>query len=125
MRIAIVAPLFEAVPPCQYGGTERVIYFIVEELVRLGHTVTLYATRGSKTSGQLIECWNGTFREHGIGTGAEDTRDAYTAQLKLAMSGIATHDIVHIHHGTYPYHPTVLESIQTVPIVWTDSRTVG
>ena len=124
MRIAIVAPLFERVPPCQYGGTERVIYFIVEELVRLGHTVTLYATRGSKTSGQLIECWNGTFREQGIGNGAEDTRDAYTAQLKLAMSGIVTHDIVHIHHSAYPYHPKLLESIRTVPIVWTDHNTV-
>lgn len=124
MRIAIVAPLFELVPPRQYGGTERVVYYIVEELVRLGHTVTLYATSGSKTSGQLIECWNGTFREHGIGSGAEDTRDAYTAQLKLAMLGIETHDIVHIHHGTYPYHPTVLESIRTVPIIWTDHNAV-
>ncbi|KAK5310773.1 hypothetical protein LTR70_009231 [Exophiala xenobiotica] len=124
MRIAIVAPLFECVPPRQYGGTERVVYFIVEELVRLGHTVTLYATSGSKTSGQLIECWNGTFREHGVGNDVEDTRDPYTAQLKLAMSGIATHDIVHIHHSAHPYHPTVLESIQTVPIVWTDHNTV-
>lgn len=124
MRIAIVAPLFECVPPCQYGGTERVVYFIVEEMVRLGHTVTLYATRGSKTSGELIECWNGTFREHGIGDDAEDTRDPYTAQLKLAMSGIATHDIVHIHHNTYSYHPTVLESIKTIPVVWTDHNIV-
>jgi glycosyltransferase involved in cell wall biosynthesis len=124
MRIAIVAPLFECVPPRQYGGTERVVYFIVEELVRRGHTVTLYATSGSKTSGQLIECWDGTFREHGIGNNIEDTRDAYTAQLKLAMSGIVTHDIVHIHHSVYPYHPTVLECIKTVPIVWTDHNTV-
>lgn len=124
MRIAIVAPLFELVPPCQYGGTERVVYFIVEELVRLGHTVTLYAASGSKTSGELIECCNQTFREHGIGDDAEDTRDAYTAQLKLAMSGIVTHDIVHVHHGTYPYHPTVLESIQNIPIVWTDHNAV-
>jgi glycosyltransferase involved in cell wall biosynthesis len=124
MRIAIVAPLFELVPPRQYGGTERVVYFIVEELVRLGHTVTLYAVRGSKTSGQLIECWHQTLREEGVGTGVEETRGYYTAQLKLALSGIATHDIVHIHHGTYAYHPAVLEAIRTVPIVWTDHNAV-
>ncbi|KAK5046539.1 hypothetical protein LTR84_008342 [Exophiala bonariae] len=124
MRIAIVAPLFECVPPCQYGGTERVVHFIAEELVRLGHTVTLYAARGSKTSGQLIECWNGTFREHGIGDDAEETRDPYTAQLKLVMSGKTPHDIVHIHHNTHAYHPAVLESIKTIPIVWTDHNAV-
>lgn len=124
MRIAIIAPLFEHVPPRQYGGTERVVYFIVEELVRLGHTVTLYATRGSETSAELIECAPGTFRELGIGIGAEETRDPYTSQLQLAFSGMHEHDIVHVHHGTYPFHLAVLKAIRTVPIVWTDHNAV-
>ncbi|KPI45746.1 uncharacterized protein AB675_382 [Cyphellophora attinorum] len=124
MRIAIVAPLFELVPPRQYGGTERVVYFMVEELVRLGHTVTLYAARGSQTSGQLIECWDGTFREQGIGCSVEETREPYTAQIKLAMSGIVSHDVVHIHHAVADYHPLVLESLRDIPVVWTDHNSV-
>lgn len=124
MRIAIIAPLFEHVPPRKYGGTERVVYFIVEELVRLGHTVTLYATRGSQTSAELVECAPSTFRELGIGTGAEECRDPYTAQLRLAFSGTHEHDIVHIHHGTYSFHPAVLEAISTVPTLWTDHNAV-
>jgi glycosyltransferase involved in cell wall biosynthesis len=123
MRIALVAPLFEHVPPLNYGGTERVVYFIVEELIRLGHSVTLYATRGSQTSAELIECSSKTFRDLGIGTGAADCADPYTAQLKLAFSN-KEHDIVHVHHGTYPFHTAALEADRTVPVVWTDHNAV-
>ncbi|CAI6334317.1 unnamed protein product [Periconia digitata] len=120
MRIAIVAPLFETVPPSKYGGTERVVYFIVEELVRLGHTVTLYAARGSKTSGRLVECFHGTLRGHGIANGSDDAINANKAQLKLAISDMANHDILHIHHAVESYHPKLFESMQDIPIVWTD-----
>ena len=51
MRIAQVAPLFESVPPKLYGGTERVVSFLTEELVRLGHQVTLFASADSRTLG--------------------------------------------------------------------------
>lgn len=54
MRIAQVAPLFESVPPKGYGGTERVISYLTEELVRQGHHVTLFATADSVTQGTLI-----------------------------------------------------------------------
>jgi len=124
MRIAVIAPLFEHVPPSKYGGTERVVYFIVEELVRLGHTVTLYATRGSQTSAKLVECSPGTFRDLGIRNESEECRSGYIAQLKLAFSGIDEHDIVHVHHGTYPFQPAVLEAIRTVPIIWTDHNAI-
>lgn len=124
MRIAIVAPLFEHIPPTKYGGTERIIHYLVEELVALGHSVTLYATNGSKTSANLFPCYAGTLREHGIGPKPEETEDLYTAQVKLACSGIPAHDIVHIHHGLYPYHPVLLETIKNVPIVWTDHNAV-
>lgn len=53
MRIAQVAPLHESVPPRLYGGTERVVYYLTEELVRQGHEVTLFASGDSKTSARL------------------------------------------------------------------------
>src|SRR5690348_10432700 len=54
MRIAQVAPLYEAVPPKLYGGTERVVSYLTEELVRLGHEVTLFASGDSVTSAELV-----------------------------------------------------------------------
>jgi hypothetical protein len=54
LRIAQVAPLYEAVPPLQYGGTERVVYNLTEELVELGHDVTLFASGDSQTSAELV-----------------------------------------------------------------------
>ena len=53
LKIAQVAPLAEAVPPKFYGGTERVVSWLTEELVRLGHDVTLFATGDSTTSAEL------------------------------------------------------------------------
>ena len=54
MRIAQVAPLYESVPPKLYGGTERVVSYLTEELVRLGHEVTLFASGDSQTNAQLV-----------------------------------------------------------------------
>jgi glycosyltransferase involved in cell wall biosynthesis len=54
MRIAQVAPLFESVPPNLYGGTERVVFHLTEELVRLGHDVTLFASGDSRVSASLV-----------------------------------------------------------------------
>ncbi len=56
MRIAMVAPLFEAVPPRLYGGTERVVSVLTEELVRRGHDVTLFASGDSCTNAELVAC---------------------------------------------------------------------
>jgi glycosyltransferase involved in cell wall biosynthesis len=56
MRIAQVAPLFESVPPRLYGGTERVVSYLTEELVNLGHDVTLFASGDSVTSANLAAC---------------------------------------------------------------------
>jgi len=57
MRIAQLAPLAESVPPKLYGGTERVIAWLVDELVGLGHDVTLFASGDSKTKGKLRPVW--------------------------------------------------------------------
>ena len=56
MRIAQIAPLAEAVPPHQYGGTERVVSYLTEELVRQGHEVTLFASGDSRTTATLVPC---------------------------------------------------------------------
>ena len=56
MKIAQVAPLIESVPPRLYGGTERIVSYLTEELVRLGHDVTLFASGDSITSAELSSC---------------------------------------------------------------------
>ena len=56
MRIAQIAPLYERVPPRLYGGTERVVSYLTEELIRQGHDVTLFASGDSKTSAELVRC---------------------------------------------------------------------
>ena len=57
MRIAQIAPLYEAVPPKLYGGTERVVSYLTEALVDLGHDVTLFASGDSVTSARLEAAW--------------------------------------------------------------------
>ena len=54
MRIAQIAPLYESVPPVAYGGTERVVHYLTEELVAMGHDVTLFASGDSRTNAELI-----------------------------------------------------------------------
>src|SRR4051812_38156431 len=54
MRVAQIAPLFESVPPQGYGGTERVVFYLIEALVDQGHDVTLFASRGSQTRARLV-----------------------------------------------------------------------
>jgi len=56
MKIAQIAPLAEAVPPRLYGGTERIVSYLSEELVRQGHQVTVFATGDSRTRAELVAC---------------------------------------------------------------------
>ena len=56
MRIAQISPLMESVPPLLYGGTERIVSYLTEELVRQGHEVTLFATADSVTDAKLVGC---------------------------------------------------------------------
>ena len=56
MKIAQIAPLMESVPPRLYGGTERIVSYLTDELVRLGHDVTLFATADSITAAELVGC---------------------------------------------------------------------
>lgn len=66
MRIAQIAPIIERVPPKKYGGTERVVWTLTEELVKKGHEVTLFATGDSKTSARLVSVYPQSLREASI-----------------------------------------------------------
>src|SRR6516164_8353572 len=65
MQIAQIAPLTEAIPPKLYGGTERVISWLGDELVALGHDVVLFASGDSQTSAHLEACWPKALRLDG------------------------------------------------------------
>lgn len=93
MRIAQVPPLIESVPPKGYGGTERVVHFLTEELVRLGHEVTLFASGDSRTSATLEPCAPTALREAGI----IDYVPHHYVQLERVFDQIDDFDIVHFH----------------------------
>jgi glycosyltransferase involved in cell wall biosynthesis len=94
MRIAQVAPLAEAVPPKFYGGTERVVSWLTEELVRLGHEVTLFASADSETSARLDACWPQALR---LDPGHPDPMLAYAAMLERLAGMVGDFDVVHSH----------------------------
>ena len=118
MRIALIAPLHETVPPMQYGGTERVVSSLADELVKAGHRVSLYACSGSLTKATLIECWPKSLREAGIGYTADEVKRPYSNQLQKFFSNLSDYDIVHVHHGTATLHFDFPKL--HIPIVWTE-----
>jgi glycosyltransferase involved in cell wall biosynthesis len=95
MRIAQVAPLYEAVPPKLYGGTERVVSLLTEELVRRGHDVTLFASGDSVTSARLVAASRRAIRLDAT------TRDVLAAeiirQLDLVFRNAGDFDLIHCH----------------------------
>jgi glycosyltransferase involved in cell wall biosynthesis len=96
MRIAQVAPLYERVPPTTYGGTERVVSFLTEELVKLGHDVTLFASGDSRTAARLA-----AVRPRSMRTDAacEDPLAAHVLMLEQVARVAHEFDIVHFHTG--------------------------
>jgi glycosyltransferase involved in cell wall biosynthesis len=94
MRIAQVAPLAESVPPKLYGGTERVISWLTEERVNLGHEVTLFASGDSLTTANLIPVWPRALR---LGRPKTDPAIPQTALLEAIAERAAHFDIVHCH----------------------------
>src|ERR1051326_1479428 len=99
MRIAQIAPLIERVPPKRYGGTERVIHALIEELVARGHEVTLFASGDSQTSATLRSVYPRSLREARI-------KDLYAANyyslLNLGSAYDAYHDFDIIHDHLAP-----------------------
>ena len=99
MRIAQVAPLAEAVPPKKYGGTERVAAWLTEELVRLGHDVTLFASGDSETSAHLVPCAPQGLRLAGI----RDHTASNLAMLEKVRQREASFDVIHFHLDLLPH----------------------
>src|SRR3954469_23125483 len=94
MRIAQVAPLCESVPPKLYGGTERVVSYLTEELVNLGHHVTLFASGDSLTSATLAASWPHALRLHG---GAKDDLAPHILMLEQVAARASEFDVIHFH----------------------------
>lgn len=93
MRIAQVAPLVEAVPPKMYGGTERVVSWLVNELVRDGHDVTTFASGDSQVPGTLVACSDSGLRLSGIADHTSHT----IAMLDQVRNRAQEFDIIHFH----------------------------
>lgn len=98
MKIAQIAPIAERIPPKKYGGTERIVHALTEELVKRGHEVTLFASGDSITSAKLVSIYHRSLREAKL-------RDIYGSNiLTLLNIGVAYErqnefDIIHDHNG--------------------------
>jgi glycosyltransferase involved in cell wall biosynthesis len=113
MRIAQIAPLTESVPPRLYGGTERVVSYLTEELVRMGHDVTLFASGDSRTSAALEAIWPVALR-------FDPTLRDFTAPLVLLLETVCRQadefDVLHFHIDYWPFS---LFSRQRTPFLTT------
>jgi glycosyltransferase involved in cell wall biosynthesis len=94
MRIAQVAPLYERVPPVLYGGTERVVGHLTEELVRRGHDVTLFASGDSRTSARLSAA---TARALRLDAETGDTLSPHMIALAQVFERAEEFDLIHAH----------------------------
>ena len=113
MRIAQIAPLTEAIPPRLYGGTERVISWLTEELVELGHDVTLFASGDSSTAAKLRPVWPKALRLDGS---VRDPCALHMMMLEQVRRQAADFDFLHFHLDYYPFS---LFSRQPTPFVTT------
>ena len=93
LRIAQVAPLSESVPPQLYGGTERVVAFLTDELVAMGHDVTLFASADSRTRARLVPCAPTALRL----AGCRDTLAPHILMLEHMAARAAAYDVIHFH----------------------------
>jgi glycosyltransferase involved in cell wall biosynthesis len=115
MRIAQVAPLYESVPPELYGGTERIVYWLTEELVRRGHEVTLFASGDSDSSADLVPGVEKALREHL----SRDELVLLGAPLHLALLSevfgqAEQFDIIHSHIDHWAFPMTRLVDVPAV-----------
>src|SRR6516162_7806652 len=113
VRIAQIAPLTEAIPPKLYGGTERVISWLTDELVALGHEVVLFASGDSQTSAKLQACWPRSLR---LDSSVHDPNALHIAMLELVRRQCHDFDLLHFHLDHYPFS---LFSRQQTPFVTT------
>ncbi len=113
MRIAQIAPLFETVPPRRYGGTERVVHWLTEELVAMGHEVTLFAAGDSRTSARLVPVREKAAR---FVPNFEVNGAPYMRMLELVRREAERFDVLHFH---IDFWPLPLFSRQATPFLTT------
>jgi glycosyltransferase involved in cell wall biosynthesis len=94
MRIAQVAPVCESVPPRLYGGTERIVSYLTEELVRMGHDVVLYATGDSETTAEL---WPAYPRALRLDTDLRSPVASQVLMLEQVARDASSFDLIHFH----------------------------
>ena len=110
MRIAQIAPLIESVPPRLYGGTERIVFYLTEELVRLGQDVTLFASGDSVTSADLVACAQRALR---LDSTVHDPLPHYMLMLDR-IHRLASHfDILHFHID-YLHYPLFADAADRI-----------
>lgn len=100
MKIAQIAPLIESVPPRFYGGSERIVSYLTEELVRLGHDVTLFASGDSMTAAKLVSCVPVALR---LEATVRDSIPYYMLMLDRVRASAAEFDILHFHIDFFPF----------------------
>jgi glycosyltransferase involved in cell wall biosynthesis len=94
MRIAQVAPLYERVPPLSYGGTERIVSYLTEELLRQGHQLTLFASGESLTKGNLVASCDRSLR---LNPDCVDYLVHYVLQLEQVFQLSNSFDVIQFH----------------------------
>jgi glycosyltransferase involved in cell wall biosynthesis len=94
MKIAQIAPLAESVPPRLYGGTERVVSYLTEELVHMGHEVTLFASADSTTGARLVTCAPRALR---LDPGVKDPIPHLLLMLERVRQRAHEFDLLHFH----------------------------
>lgn len=121
MKIAQISPLYESVPPKLYGGTERIVSFLTEELLKQGQDVTLFASKDSKTSAKLVPCCDHALR---LDKNCLDQLASHILQLEQLQQRMEEFDIVHYHidHIHFPFakragksHITTLHGRMDIP----------
>jgi glycosyltransferase involved in cell wall biosynthesis len=108
VRIAQVAPLFESVPPKFYGGTERIVSYLTEDLVRKGHEVTLYASGDSETSARLRPS---SLRSLRLDRECRDSLSHHIVMLERVAQEASEYDVIH-YHIDYIHFPTTRRTPQ-------------
>ena len=100
MKIAQIAPLIESVPPKLYGGTERIVSYLTEELVRRGHEVTLFASGDSSTGAELVPCAERALR---LDAEVRDPIPHHIAMLERVRQRAHEFDVLHFHIDVLHY----------------------
>jgi glycosyltransferase involved in cell wall biosynthesis len=116
MRIAQISPLIESVPPKLYGGTERIVSYLTEELVRQGHEVTLFASGDSETAAELVSCAPTALRLAQVTDSAPYT----VMQLEKIRHRAADFDIAHFHSDFF--HFPLIRSLGTPSVTTLHGR---